>query len=72
MKSADLIQVLDCSIVDNEFVRMSCGCFLCADNSNRIGLVLKRSEWKKHRWTVLFDIGPGWVMDNTPDMVVVS
>ena len=72
MKSADLIQVLDCSIVDNEFVRMSCGCFLCADNSNRIGLVIKRSGRNRICWQVLFDIGPGWVMDNTPDMVVVS
>jgi len=73
MKVGDMIQVLDCTTAESEGVRMICGCFLCADNSNRIGLVIKRSVtrgWKQHRWQVLFDIGTGWVTDNTSIMVV--
>jgi hypothetical protein len=65
MKIGDLIQVDLCSIVEDDGIRRSCGCFLCEDDSNRIGLVIKRSEWRSGRWLVLFDVGDGWVNDDT-------
>ena len=60
MKVGDLVQIGHCDVVEGDGVRMSCGCFLCDDDSNRMGLIIKRSPG---RWLILFDVGTGWVND---------
>jgi len=59
----DLIKIGHCDVVEGDGVRMSCGCFLCDDESNRVGLVIDRSKHPAGRWLVLFDVGTGWVND---------
>ena len=61
MKVGDLIRVKECLTITGNKPIQDCGCFLCSQNSNRIGLVLSENIVKKTRdtaqWEVLFDVG---------------
>jgi hypothetical protein len=61
MKVGDLLKVRAC--FEGEF---HCDCFFCAHNSNRIGLVLARTEGgpTTTAWNVLFDCGEWEVFDS--------
>ena len=62
MKIGDLIKVAFCPPPESSFYE--CGCFFCAQNSNRMGIIKKiqTSETSAAKaYTVQFDIGE-WIV----------
>jgi len=61
MKVGDLIRVKECLTITGNKPIKDCGCFLCSQNSNRVGLVTSKSIVPKTYdapfWGVLFDVG---------------
>ena len=56
MKVGDLVKVKECAgYVSNMPGVLSCECFFCAGNSNRIGIVLGPAP--RNSWAVMFDCG---------------
>ena len=65
MKVGDLIRVKECLTITGNKPIKDCGCFLCSQNSSRVGLVITKSIVPKTydvpSWEVLFDVGQ-WSM----------
>ena len=61
MKVGDVIKVNVCTTLSGKRPIKKCGCFLCSQDSNRIGLVVSESVVAKvidaPFWEVLFDVG---------------
>ena len=61
MKVGDLIKINECLTITGNKPIKKCGCFLCSQNSSRIGLVVSESIIPKTLdvpcWEVLFDVG---------------
>ncbi len=61
MKVGDLIRLKECLTITGNKPIQDCGCFLCSQNSNRIGLVISKKIIPKAfdavLWEVLFDVG---------------
>lgn len=64
MKVGDLIKINECLTITGNKPIKKCSCFLCSQNSNRIGLVLSEKIVEKTinygdvpYWEVLFDAG---------------
>jgi len=62
VKVGDLIKISECLTITGNKPIKRCGCFLCSQNSNRIGLVTSEKIVQKTidvpYWEVLFDVGP--------------
>ena len=65
MKVGDLIRVKECLTITGNKPIKDCGCFLCSQNSSRVGLVITKSIVPKTydvpSWEVIFDVGQ-WSM----------
>ena len=65
MKVGDLIRVKECLTITGNKPIKDCGCFLCSQNSSRVGLVTSEKIVKKTLdvpyWEVLLDVGQ-WTM----------
>ena len=61
MKVGDLIKISECRTITGNKPIKKCGCFLCSQNSSRVGLVTSESIVPKTLdvlfWEVLFDAG---------------
>ena len=61
MKVGDLIRLKECLTITGNKPIQDCGCFLCSQNSNRVGLVISKKIIPKTfdavLWEVLFDVG---------------
>ena len=61
MKVGDLIKIKECLTITGNKPIKKCGCFLCAQNSSRVGLVTSESIVPKTLdvsfWEVIFDVG---------------
>ena len=61
MKVGDLIKIRECLTITGNKPIKKCGCFLCSQNSNRVGLVMSKKVVQKTLdvpfWEVLFDVG---------------
>ena len=71
MKVGDLIRVKECLTITGNKPIKDCGCFLCSQNSSRVGLVLFENILPKTLdatcWSVLFDVGPWSVYQSDID-----
>ena len=61
MKVGDLIRIRECLTITGNKPIKKCGCFLCAQNSSRVGLVMSKNIVPRTLdvpfWEVLFDVG---------------
>jgi hypothetical protein len=61
VKVGDLIKIKECLTITGNKPIKKCGCFLCSQNSSRVGLVTSESIVPKTLdvlfWEVLFDAG---------------
>ncbi len=59
MKIGDLVIVPECLSASGKPPGRSCGCFFCAQNSNRIGMIVKHvpSSPDYIHWVAVFDVG---------------
>ena len=61
MKVGDLIRIKECLTITGNKPIQKCGCFLCSQDSSRVGLVMSRKIVPKTLdaifWEVLFDVG---------------
>jgi len=61
MKVGDLIRIKECLTITGNKPIQKCGCFLCSQDSNRIGLVISENILPKTLdatyWEVLFEVG---------------
>ena len=72
MKVGDLIKVTECPADESSFYE--CGCFFCAQNSNRMGIIKKIQKSKTSAakaYTVQFDIGEWIVFEEEMELVSV-
>ena len=72
MKVGDLIKVAFCPPPESSFY--NCGCFFCAQNSNRMGIIKKIQKSKTSAakaYTVQFDIGEWIVFEEEMELVSV-
>ena len=72
MKVGDLIKVAFCPPPESSFYE--CGCFFCAQSSNRMGIIKKIQKSKTSAakaYTVQFDIGEWIVFEEEMELVSV-
>ena len=71
MKVGDLIKIKECLTITGNKPIKKCGCFLCLQNSNRVGVVLSESVVAKvidaPFWEVLFDVGQWTIYQSDVD-----
>lgn len=63
MKVGDLIKIRECLTITGNKPIKKCGCFLCSQNSSRVGLVTSEKIVPSKNinlpyWEVIFDVGP--------------
>lgn len=62
MKVGDVIKVNECMTLSGKRPIKDCGCLLCAQNSNRIGVItgkhLVKNTLDAFYWSVSLDVGP--------------
>jgi hypothetical protein len=61
MKIGDLVKVKKCPTEAEGFSHLTCQCFFCASQSNRIGFVI--GPGPRNQWEVMFDTGM-WRLDD--------
>ena len=61
MKIGDLVKVKKCPTESEGFSHLSCQCFFCSSDSNRVGIVIGPAP--RDSWNVMFDTGM-WRLDN--------